>query len=138
MPSTDVNYLAVLAAAAATFALGALWYSPLLFARAWTQAHGYTPEKVAAMQKSAGRAYAVSFACYVVMAFVLALLAGYTGATTAVQGLWLGFLVWLGFAATIGLTANMFSDKPLATYLIDAGYQLAHLLLMGVILALWR
>ncbi|MGH7674341.1 MAG: DUF1761 domain-containing protein [Gemmatimonadales bacterium] len=138
MPSADVNYLAVLAAAAATFALGALWYSPVLFAKAWMQAHGYSPEKLAAMQKRAGRAYAVSFACYLVMAFVLSLLVDFAGATTAVQGLWLGFLVWLGFAATLGLTAHMFSDKPLATYLIDVGYQLVHLIVMGVILAVWR
>ncbi|MGH9260343.1 MAG: DUF1761 domain-containing protein [Acidimicrobiales bacterium] len=138
MPSADVNYLAVLAAAAATFALGALWYSPVLFAKAWMQAHGYSPEKLAAMQKRAGRAYAVSFACYLVMAFVLSLLVDFAGATTAVQGLWLGFLVWLGFAATLGLTAHMFSDKPLATYLIDAGYQLVYLIVMGVVLAVWR
>jgi len=55
-----------------------------------------------------------------------------------VQGLWLGFLLWIGFAATIGLTANMFSDNPLAVWVIDAGYQLAYLLLMGVIVAVWR
>jgi hypothetical protein len=138
MPSADVNYLAVLVAAAATFALGALWYSPAVLGKQWMHAHGYSPERVKEMQKTAARAYAVSFACYLVMAFALALLAGYTGATTIVQGLWLGFLVWLGFAATLGLTAHMFSDKRLATYLIDAGYQMAFLLLMGVILAVWR
>jgi len=138
MPSADVNYLAVLVAAAATFALGALWYSPAVLGKQWMHAHGYTLEKVKEMQKTAGRAYVVSFACYIVLASVLSLLAGYTGATTMVQGLWLGFLVWIGFAATLGLTAHMFSDKRLATYLIDAGYQLAFLLLMGVILAVWR
>src|SRR3989475_13262846 len=73
-----------------------------------------------------------------VMAYALALLASYTQATSFVQGLWLGFLLWLGFAATIGLTANMFSDNPLAVRVIDAGYQLAYLLLMGVIVAVWR
>jgi hypothetical protein len=52
--------------------------------------------------------------------------------------LWLGFLVWLGFAATIGLTGHMFSQKPIAAWVIDAGYQLAYLLLMGVVLTLWR
>ena len=138
MPAADVNYLAVLVAALATFALGALWYSPAVLGKQWMHAHSYTPEKVAAMRQGATRAYAVSFACYLVMAFVLSLLVDYTGATTAAQGLWLGFLAWLGFAATIGLTANMFSDKPIATYLIDAGYQLAYLLVMGVILAVWR
>src|SRR5438034_3999501 len=45
----------------------------------------------------------------------------------------LGFLSWLGFAATVGLTANMFSEKPIAAWVLDAGYQLSYLVLMGVL-----
>ncbi|HEU5260136.1 MAG TPA: DUF1761 domain-containing protein [Gemmatimonadales bacterium] len=139
MPTTTVNILAVIVAAVATFILGAVWYSPVLFAKQWMQAHGYTPEKVEEMRKKGmARAYAVSVLCYLAMAYVLALLASYTQATTLAQGLWLGFLAWLGFAAPLGLTANMFSDKPIAVWVIDAGYQLAHLLLMGAIVSLWR
>ena len=43
-----------------------------------------------------------------------------------------------GFAATIGLTANMFSEKKLAAWLIDAGYQIVYLMVMGAILVAWR
>jgi hypothetical protein len=139
MPTANVNILAVIVAAIATFVLGAVWYSPALFAKQWMQAHSYTPEKIAEMRtRGVTRAYAVSVLCYLVMAYVLALLASYTQAASFAQGLWLGFLVWLGFAATIGLTANMFSETPIAAWVIDAGYQLAYLLLMGVILAVWR
>ncbi|MGH7548591.1 MAG: DUF1761 domain-containing protein [Gemmatimonadales bacterium] len=139
MPTTNVNILAVIVAAVATFMLGAVWYSPVLFARQWMQAHGYTPEKIEEMKKKGmARAYGVSVLCYLAMAYVLALLASYTQATSLAQGLWLGFLAWLGFAAPLGLTANMFSDKPIAVWVIDAGYQLAHLLLMGTIVSLWR
>lgn len=139
MPTANVNIVAVLVAALLTFVLGAFWYSPLLFARQWMQAQGYTPDKVEEMRKRGmTRAYAVSVLCYLVMAYVVALLASYTNATTLAQGLWLGFLAWLGFAATIGLTANMFSEKPIAAWVIDAGYQLAYLVLMGAILSLWR
>jgi hypothetical protein len=44
----------------------------------------------------------------------------------------------VGFAATIGLTANMYSDKSLSTYVIDAGYQLVYMVIMGIILAVWH
>ncbi len=139
MPTANVNLLAVLVAAVLTFALGAVWYSPILFAKQWMHAQGYTPEKLEEMKKrGVVRAYAVSVACYFVMAYVLALFASYTTATSVVQGLWLGFLAWLGFTATTGLTGNMFSEKPIAAWVLDAGYQLAHLLLMGVIVAVWR
>lgn len=139
MPTANVNILAVLVAALLTVVLGAFWYSPLLFAKQWMQAQGYTPEKVEAMKQRGGtRAYLVSALCYFVMAYVVALLASYTNSTSVVQGLWLGFLAWLGFAATIGLTGNMFSEKPIAAWVIDAGYQLAHLLIMGVVVSVWR
>src|SRR2546422_2378916 len=139
MPTANINILAVLVAAVLTFVLGAVWYSPILFAKQWMQAQGYTPEKLEEMKKrGVVRAYAVSVACYFVMAYVLALFASYTTATSVVQGLWLGFLAWLGFTATTGLTGNMFSEKPIAAWVLDAGYQLAHLLLMGALLAAWR
>ena len=139
MPTANVNILAVLVAALLTFVLGAFWYSPVLFAKQWMAAQGYTPEQLNVMKhRGATRAYVVSAGCYVVMAYVVALLASYTNSTTLAQGLWLGFLSWLGFAATIGLTGNMFSEKPIAAWVIDAGYQLAYLVIMGVLLSVWR
>ena len=50
----------------------------------------------------------------------------------------LGALVWLGFFATLGMTANLYSERPLSIYLIDAGYQLVYLVVMGIIIAAWR
>ena len=47
---SDVNLLAVLAAAVATMVLGAIWYGPL-FGKSWMSAHGYTPEKLAGMKQ---------------------------------------------------------------------------------------
>ena len=135
MPELQITYLAVVVAALATMFVGALWYSPLLFGKIWLKAHGYSQEQ---MQKAAGRAYTVSTFCYVVMAFVLAVLVSYVGVSTVLQGAFLGFLVWIGFLATLGLTAHVFSKKPWATYLIDAGYQLVYAVVMGVILAAWR
>ncbi len=130
-----VNYPAVGVSVLATILVGALWYSPLLFGSLWTEAHGYSQEQARAM---AGRAFVVSLFCYSVMAFVLAMLLSYTGASTALQGAFVGFLVWIGFLAPLGLTSHMFSEKPLAIYLIDAGYQLVYAVVMGVILAAWR
>jgi len=139
MPTANVNIIAVFVAALVTFVLGAFWYSPLLFAKQWMQAQGYTPEKLETMKKQGiTRGYLVSLLCYLVMAYVVALLASYTNSTSVAQGLWLGFLAWLGFAATIGLTANMFSDKPIAAWVIDAMYQLAYLLIMGAVLSVWH
>ncbi len=135
MPELQINYLAVGVAALAPIIIGALWYSPLLFGNLWLKAHGFSAEQ---MRKTAGRAYVVSLFCYVMMAFVLAVLVSYAGVSTVLQGALLGFLVWIGFLATLGLTAHVFSEKPLSTYLIDAGFQLVYAVVMGVILAAWQ
>ncbi len=47
---------------------------------------------------------------------------------------------WLAVvaAATIGLTSYLFSERRFSTYLIDAGYQLVYLVMMGAILGAWR
>ena len=112
-----VNYLAVVVSALAAFMLGALWYSPMLFARQWTTVHGYTPEKLEAMKQGMVRTYAISFVCFVVTAWVMAVLSSRVGVGSAMGGVRLGALTWLGFAATIGLTANLYSDKPLLAWM---------------------
>ena len=135
MPEIQINFLAVGVAALTTIFIGALWYSRLLFGKLWVKAHGYSEEKVKQM---AGRAFMVSLFCYLVMAFVLAVLVSYAGVSTVLQGAFLGLLVWIGFLSTIGLTAHMFSERPLSIYFIDAGYQLVYAVVMGVIIAAWR
>jgi hypothetical protein len=128
----------ILVAALVAFLIGALWYSPVLFAKAWVRAHGFTPERLAAMQANAGRAYAGSFVAFVVMASVLGLLLRHLGADSTADGAAWGFHAWLGFALPIGFTANLYSDKPAAAFLIDAGYQLVYMTVMGAILGAWQ
>ena len=127
----------ILGAALTAWLIGALWYSPLLFAKAWVKAHSYTPEKLAAMRAGAGKAYAGSFLAFVLIAFVLHLFLNHLGVTTAGAGAGWGLHAWLGFALPIGFTANLYSDKPIATFLIDAGNQLVYLVAMGAILGRW-
>ncbi len=138
MPITHINFLAVLVAAVLTFIIGALWYSPVLFGKQWVKVHGYTEADMAEMQRGVARTYSISFLCYVFMAFVLSILVALTGVASFIQGMWLGTLVWAGFVFTIGLTGNLFSKAAIGAFLIDTGYQLVYLTVMGGILAAWR
>src|SRR5262245_27956219 len=132
MPHVPINYLAVVIAAVAAFALGGVWYSPLLFAKQWVKAHGYTEEQVAEMQKKASKAYAIAVACQLLIASAMSVLAGYLQLDNARQGLKLGLLAWGGFALPLGLMANVFSGKRIRVFYIDTGYQLVYLLVMGL------
>src|SRR5205807_1161085 len=107
MPHVHINYLAVIVATVAAFALGGLWYSPLLFANQWVKAHDYTEERVKEMQQTAGKAYAVSAFSQLLIALALAVIAGYLHLDHLAQGLKLGLLGWAGFALPLGLMANV-------------------------------
>jgi uncharacterized protein DUF1761 len=136
-----INLLAVLVAAISTMVVGFLWYSPVLFAKAWMREMGHDPNdkaKIQEMQKSSGGAYAGSFVASLVSAFILAMLLHWLRADNLHLGLNLGFHVWLGFVATVQLTGVLFMKQSMKLFAIYTGYQLVCYLVMGAILAVWR
>lgn len=141
MLEVQVNFWAVLAASVAAMILGSLWYSPLLFAKAWMRAIGKDPNDTVEMdhmKKGAGHAYVGMFITALITAYILAHFAQYAGATTVMGGLQLGFWAWLGFIATVQLGTVLFENRSKKLYFINTGFQLVNMLAMGVILALWR
>lgn len=134
MPPMHVSPLAIVMAAAATFLIGMLWYSPLLFARSWAALNGYTPDKLAELRQRAPRAYGISLLAYLVLAFGIGLMVhgepvGF-GALRAVH-------LWVLIVMPVSLTALVFSDRRFGAWLIDALYQFVYFAAMGAILARW-
>jgi len=137
MPTAIINYLAVLVAVIISMVIGGFWYSPMLFGKQWAELMNLAPKDMLDMKKRANASYAINFLLLLLMAFVLAHFVDYAQATTFIEGVQVGFWVWLGFIATISLGSVLWESKPIQVYLINAGYQLVSLLLMGIILALW-
>lgn len=133
----DVNYLAVIAAIAVNMIVGAVWYSPLLFARPWMVANGFTEEQIKA-QGSATRGYIVSVIASVVIAFAIALSAQAAGAGAAIDGLLLGLAAGVGFVATTSAANYIFESRPLKLYLINAGYPVVSFTLIGLLIGAWQ
>ena len=128
-----INYWAVLAAAAASFVLGGIWYS-FLFKKSWIALQGTEMGK--------GRSFPVllivNFVAGLITAFVLAHTVSYAGAETVYDALFVGFFTWLGyFAVTVSLGTVLWENKPIALYAINAGYWLVNILIMSLILTLW-
>jgi hypothetical protein len=130
----DVNYLAVIAAAIATFALGGLWYSPALFGKAWQREAGVTEEKM----KTANMAliFGLTFVLSLIAAWVFALFLG--PRPPMALGLGAGFsagLCWV--AASLGIN-YLFERKSLKLWLINGGYHTLQFTIIGLTLALWH
>ena len=135
----DINYLAVLVVAIVQFVLGALWYSPVLFAKPWMLAMGKTSEQIKeeSQEQNMVLTYSLAFLTALIMAFVVAHVVNYSGATTIGTGIQAGFWMWLGFVVTTNLAAVLFEGRRVGLYVINVGYALVGLLIMGGVLAVW-
>ncbi|MBI2102462.1 DUF1761 domain-containing protein [Candidatus Woesearchaeota archaeon] len=129
-----MNYWAILVAALIQYALGALWYSPLMFGNQWLKLMKIDPKQMGSRKKEAQRGYALMLVTALVMSFVLArfVMPG-TWMSGAVTGLW----IWLGFIATVTLGGFLWEGKAFTLYLLNAGYWLVTLVATGALLAAW-
>lgn len=132
----QINYPAVIVSAVAKFALGALWYSPVLFSSQWMELTGVTEEMAA--QSNMAVIFGGSFVLYLLQGYVLAHFVHYTNATNAKGGAQTGFWIWLGFVATLLMQGSLYEHRSMTLWAINGGYELVSLILMGVILAVWK
>jgi hypothetical protein len=126
-----VNPIAIGAATLAAYLLAALWYSPVLFFKAWQKEVGLTDEqaKAASAPLSLGIAFLLVLAGATVFAFFL-------GKVTPLQGTLYGLsagLVWV--AGSIGINYR-FEGKSLKLFAINGGYHTLEFTVIGLVLGL--
>jgi hypothetical protein len=132
-----MNYVAVVVAAAAAFVVGAVWYTPLLFGRAYMEVRGMNQGATADMRPPA-RELLGEFAKNLVVAFVLAHFVVRLGVGDWKGAVQFGLWVWVGFQAMLLMGAVLHEKMPWTLYAIHAGDALVKTLLMTVILGGWR
>lgn len=129
----EINLLAVLVAAAASFVLGGLWYSPLLFGRAWQRETGLSDAQLAAGNMAL--IFGLSFVLALMAALVFALFLG--PRPSLALGLGAGASAGLCWVASSFGINYLFERKSLKLFLINGGYHTVQFTLIGLILALF-
>ena len=135
MDFSQINYLAVLVAALSTFILGGLWYSPMLFGKAWMHANNFTEADLQTFSKA--RMFGWSFVFALVMALNLAMFLA-DPKTDVVWGMTAGVLAGLGWVAMAVAIIGLFENRSWKHILINGGYVTVAFTLMGAILGAWR
>lgn len=130
----QLNIWAVLVAALSTFLIGGLWYSPAVFGKAWMRENGFTEEsmKNANMVKIFGLAFFLALISAINLAMYM------QGESRPEMGALWGFLAGFGWVATFVGTHYLFERKSFTLFLINAGYSVVALTIMGVIIAAWK
>jgi hypothetical protein len=130
--ASQINYLAVLVAAASSFALGGLWYSHALFGAVWSREAGLPPDK----KGHPGVVFGTSFVLALIAAWLFAAVLP-TSASLS-QAIGFGVIVGFGWVATSFGINYGFGQRSLKLWLIDAGYHTLQFALYGAILGAWR
>ncbi len=130
---SGLNWLAILVATLAGFALGAVWYGPI-FGDAWLSAIGKTADQI----QPSPVPFVISFITALITAIVLAMLINALNISTLGGGVAIGLLVGIGFIATAMASDAAFGDTGLKLWLIQSGYRVLYSVVMGAILAVWR
>lgn len=130
-----VNWFAVGASVIANFVIGGLWYSPPVFLNPWLKMVGVDKR---VFDAGLPRALLGDLFAAIAIALVLNQVIRWSGGAGVGSGLLVALLVWVGFVASALLAQVTHEHRPLAFFMISAGYRLTVLLAMGAILSAWR
>lgn len=132
-----INWLAVVVAGLAYFALGAIWYS-FLFSKQWIKSSGVDVNDPS-MKTGMAQTMGTSAVLMTVTALGIAILANRMGITACwMSGLKLGAITGLLLGTTAISISYLYEKRPLALYLINGGYTLLGNIIAAIIICCWR
>ncbi|HAP01484.1 MAG TPA: DUF1761 domain-containing protein [Bacteroidetes bacterium] len=130
---SNINWTAVLVATISAFVIGFVWYGPV-FGRQWMKEIGLTPE--AAKNANMLKVFGPAFILTLIMGLMLAL--HMHDNSDWLQGSKLAAMIALGFIAPTTGVNYIFCRKTITLWIIDCGYSLVTLCVMGAIIGAWH
>ena len=129
---SNINWLSIVVAAISAFLIGGIWYGPV-FGRAWMKEFGYTEEDI--KQRNIPRTFGLSLLLAFFAAFMLDLFIGATA--DIIYGTMAGFFAGIGWVAAFLGILYLFEMRSAKAFVINGGYCVVSLTLMGLILGAW-
>lgn len=137
MTGTDVNYVAVLVSGILMMVLGYLWYGPL-FGKPWMKLMGISKSSMKGMKTDVMiKNYGLMFVSALILSYVFAYILVVFQVSSILTAVTAAFWTWLGFIATTMFGGVIWTKKPLKLYVIDAGYYLVGMVIIGIVMTLW-
>ncbi len=133
MDISQLNFVAILFAAISRFAIGGLWYGPV-FGSAWMTETGITEEK--ARESNMAMVFGLTFIASLVSALCLGLFIQLQS-VSVLSGVLSGFVVGFAWVAMSLATNDLFEQRSLKLFSINAGYHIVAFIVMGAIIGVW-
>lgn len=135
MEDIYINHLAVAVCAVFNLILGALWYSPMMFYKAWKKENNLTDEDLKKVNPV--KTYGLTIIFSLIMSYNLAFFLG-DAKTDAAWGVTAGFLTGFGWSALIFSIIALFEMRSWKYIFINGGYIVVYFTIIGFILGAWR
>jgi len=129
-----INHLAVFVSAIAYYVLGWLWYD-LLFGRAWMALTGHVQTSASQMAAPLAGGFLL---CWFLAYVVGIALADSGNPSPARHGAEFGVFVGLGVFGSMLALNYLYEGRSLTLWLINAGYVVVGMAMMGAIIGAWR
>jgi hypothetical protein len=130
-----LNYVAVVVVTIIGFVFGGLWYSKLLFGKAWRDEVKLTEEQCKA---GSARKLFVAFLCTFVLVTALDGLVTMLGIGSVLSGAKVGLYVGFGIAAATQIPGAVFEGRTCKYRAIAVGHNVLLCVLAAAILAVYR
>jgi hypothetical protein len=133
-----INLWAVLVSTVAFWALGALWYSPVLFSKRWQKEVGFKEEDIS--KTNMFKVFGLSFLLMLLMVWALNFVINSHRAEDVSLSAGLCYGLFTGFffsMLTMGIN-YLYQRRSLVLWLIDGFYIMLGLGIAGMILGAWR
>lgn len=133
----DLNWIAIFCGALGYFALGALWYSKILFAPAWLRHTKIDPKNPEA-SKGMGMLMFMSFIWMFLNALGIAILREkMIDVYGWMSGVKLGLATGLLFGTAAISISYLYEKRPMGLYWINGGYTVVGNIIAAVIICSW-
>lgn len=130
---SNLNWLAIVVAALAFFALGAVWYQPKVMGGRWMKAAEVDPSKAAPNPWI----FIGTFVAYFLMAMVLAMIAQGIGASSFADGVALGLFTGVVFVGSQAWVNASYEGRSMSLVVVNGGVGVIGHVVMAVIVTVW-
>ncbi len=135
MKTLKINHAAVWILVLLHQIIGAIWFSPFVFAEKWVELTGKTMSE---FTNASMTPYINSLIGAVITIYTIAYLFKKLNVENFVTGMFYSFIFWFAFLFVELLSFNSFELRPYGLTFIDAGKSLVTFLVTGFVLGLWK
>jgi hypothetical protein len=135
---SSIHIVPVIISAVVAFALGFMWYSPLLFGKTWMKEVGMTPESQDVNKPKNYLVMALPLITSLATAYILAALFNSLIITSLFQVIVLVVSMWIAFVLPVSLYAVIFNNKSWTLFSIDSGFYLLSIFISSLVIFFYQ